>query len=117
MYLEESENRHKEGLKEMTRKKLSVFGIIVAGSLICLLMTAYVLIKTYDYNTLKPKIAHTVKQATHRELDIAGDIQLGLGLEPRLKVADVRFQNASWGSRADPLPPLCPHWRVRPKSG
>lgn len=54
---------------------------------------------TFDYNTLKPRIARMVKDATGRELEISGDIDLALGLLPALEITDLSFANAPWGSQ------------------
>ena len=70
--------------------------------LIIALMTAiYVFLYTFDYNKLKPRIARMVKDATGRELNIGGEIDLVIGLAPSLVVTDITFANASWGSQPD----------------
>jgi hypothetical protein len=60
-----------------------------------------VVLSGYDFNKLKPRIVRAVRDATGRELVLGGDIDLRIGLTPVLTVEDVRFQNASWGSRPD----------------
>ncbi len=77
-----------------------VLGIFVV-LIITLIMTVYVILSSYDLNSLKPKIARAVKEATGRELSLAGDIDLDIGLFPSIVFEDVRFQNAPWGSRPD----------------
>jgi uncharacterized protein involved in outer membrane biogenesis len=70
--------------------------------LIIALMTAiYVFLYTFDYNKLKPRIARMVADATGRELNIGGEIDLVIGLAPSLVVTDITFANASWGSQPD----------------
>ncbi len=64
-------------------------------------VAAYVVLSGYDFNKLKPRISRAVKDATGRELVLGGEIDLKIGLTPALTVEDVRFQNASWGSRPD----------------
>jgi AsmA protein len=54
---------------------------------------------TFDANAYKPRIAAVVKDATGRELALNGPIGLKLGLSPTLRVEDVAFANAPWGSR------------------
>lgn len=82
-------------------KKLKwIIGVPVAIGLIALVVIA-VLLKSYDYNRFKPPVADAVRKATGRTLTIGGDIGLKLGLTPSLVVEDIRFQNASWGSRPD----------------
>ena len=59
----------------------------------------YVFLATYDYNKLKPYIAQMVKDATGRELNLAGELDLAIGFLPALVVTDIAFANAPWGSR------------------
>jgi uncharacterized protein involved in outer membrane biogenesis len=66
---------------------------------IALMVTVYTLLATYDYNKLKPRVARMVKDATGRELNLGGEIDLAIGFSPSLVVTDVTFANASWGSQ------------------
>jgi len=72
----------------------TVFFLIIA-----LMAATYVFLYTFDYNKLKPRIARMVKDATGRELNIGGEIDLAIGLLPALVVTDITFANASWGSQ------------------
>jgi uncharacterized protein involved in outer membrane biogenesis len=73
--------------------------VIAAACIIGLLITAfYAFITFYDFNKFKPIIARAIKDVTGRELTIAGDIGLRLGVRPTLKVAEVSLQNAPWSS-------------------
>ena len=72
----------------------TVFFLIIA-----LMAAIYVFLYTFDYNRLKPRIARMVKDATGRELNIGGEIDLAIGLFPALVVTDITFANASWGSQ------------------
>ena len=72
----------------------TVFFLIIA-----LMAAIYVFLYTFDYNKLKPRIARMVKDATGRELNIGGEIDLAIGLLPALVVTDITFANASWGSQ------------------
>ena len=72
----------------------TVFFLIIA-----LVAAIYVFLYTFDYNKLKPRIARMVKDATGRELNIGGEIDLAIGLRPALVVTDISFANASWGSQ------------------
>ena len=74
---------------------------IAAILLIAIIVAAYVILSTYDYNKFKPRIAKVVEDATGRKLTLAGDIDLEVGLSPTLVVEDVSFQNATWGSRPE----------------
>ena len=69
--------------------------------ILLMIIAVFVIASTYDFNELKPQITGAVKAATGRDLSLSGDIDLKIGLTPRLRVADVRFQNASWGSRPE----------------
>lgn len=75
-----------------------------AGLLILLLSIGiWVRLSRYDYNAFKPRLAQLAKQATGRDLILAGDIHFKLGLNPALTVADVHFRNAAWGTRPDAI--------------
>ena len=74
---------------------------IAAVLLIAIIVAAYVILSTYDYNKFKPRIAKVVEDATGRKLTLAGDIDLEVGLSPTLVVEDVSLQNATWGSRPE----------------
>jgi len=76
---------------------LGIFVVVIAA----LVVTAYIVISTYDFNELKPMVTDAVRDATGRELTLGGDIALEVGLTPSLVVEDVTFQNAPWGSRPD----------------
>jgi AsmA family protein len=67
--------------------------------IVVLVVAAYVIVSTYNYNSLKPEITRTVKDNTGRELTLGGDISLKIGLTPALVVNDVSLQNAPWGSQ------------------
>jgi AsmA family protein len=61
----------------------------------------YVIVATYDFNKLKPRIIQAVRDATGRELTLAGDFKVHFGLSPSASVEGVGFQNAPWGSRPE----------------
>ena len=75
--------------------------ILIAAALliVVLVVGAYAFLSFYDFNKFKPMIAQAVKEATGRELTIAGDIDIGLSIPPALMVEDISFQNAPWSSR------------------
>ncbi len=62
---------------------------------------AYLIISSYHFNELKPRISRVVWELTGRELTLSGNIGLKIGFRPALVVEDVHFENASWGSRPD----------------
>ncbi len=69
-----------------------VVAVVVAGVAI---------LSTMDFEELRGVIEAEAKEATGRELKIAGPIDLKISLTPAIAVEDVRFANAAWGSRAD----------------
>ncbi len=77
--------------------------ILMIGTIliIALMVTVYVVVSTYDYDKLKPQIARLVKDATGRELNLGGEVNLDFGFSPALVVTDVTFANASWGSQPE----------------
>ena len=77
--------------------------ILAAVALLILVLVAalYTFLSLYDFNKFKPTIAKAVKDATGRELKIAGNIDFEFGIRPTLVVEDVSFQNASWSSTPD----------------
>ena len=74
---------------------------IAAAVVIVGLIVIFIIIASYDFNKLKPQITELAKEYTGRDLTLAGDIKLGIGLSPDLKVENVSFQNAAWGSRPE----------------
>ena len=75
-----------------------ILGICVC-LIIALMAAVYVFLRTYDYNKLRPRIERMVKEATGRELNLAGDISLAVGFSPALVVTDITFANAPWASQ------------------
>ncbi|MFM9844853.1 MAG: AsmA family protein [Dongiaceae bacterium] len=73
---------------------LAVLVVVIIGG-------AFVAIKSIDFNEYRSTIADQVKQATGRELKIAGTLDVGLSLTPTVAVDDVSFANAPWGSRPE----------------
>jgi len=69
------------------------------GVPILLIVVLIIVVHTYDYNRLKPRIESAVHNATGRELTMAGDIDLDFGFSPALVVERVALQNAKWGSK------------------
>lgn len=77
------------------------FSGICVVLIIASMAAVYVLLVTYDYNKLKPHIAQMVKDATGRELNLGGEVDLAIGFSPALVVTDIAFANASWGSQPE----------------
>jgi uncharacterized protein involved in outer membrane biogenesis len=72
---------------------------IAALVMITLAVGAYLILASYDYNKLKPRIAQAVKDATGRELTLGGAVKLAIGFSPSLVVEDVMLANAPWASQ------------------
>ncbi len=68
-----------------------VVAVVVAGVAI---------LSTMEFEELRGVIEAEAKEATGRELKIAGPIDLQISLTPAITLEDVRFANAAWGSRA-----------------
>ena len=73
-------------------------------SLIILLLTLLIavgigVLSAIDFNQYKGLITEQVKDATGRDLNIAGDLKLSISLNPSVVVDGVTFTNAVWGSR------------------
>ncbi len=79
------------------KRVIGTIGILI----IVLAAVLVVVLKSYDFNSLKPKITQAAREATGRELVMGGDISLKIGLTPSLVVEDVSFQNAFWGTRPE----------------
>ena len=77
--------------------------IVIATALVIVILIAalYAFVEFYDFNKFKPLIARAVKDATGRELTIAGNIEIDPGIRPTIVVEDVSFQNAAWSARPD----------------
>jgi uncharacterized protein involved in outer membrane biogenesis len=76
--------------------------LLTAAVLVVLLIIAVNLfLILYDFNRLKPTIVRAVKDATGRELTIAGNIEFRFQPWPTLVVDEAGLQNASWGSTPD----------------
>jgi len=79
------------------KKILVIFGVIIVG----LAAASLIILFSYDYNKFKPYIAQAAKEATGRELKLAGDLKFRLGFTPALVIENISFQNAPWGSRPE----------------
>jgi uncharacterized protein involved in outer membrane biogenesis len=62
---------------------------------------AYLILSSYHFNELKPRISRAFWDLTGRELTLSGNIQLKIGYRPALTVEDAHLENVSWGSRPE----------------
>ena len=81
-------------------RALKILGIVVVV-LVVLVGGALVFIQTQDFSKYQGLLTEEVKKATGRDLVIKGPLDVSIGLSPTIKVSDVTFQNASWGSRPE----------------
>jgi uncharacterized protein involved in outer membrane biogenesis len=82
----------------MRWKKPLIIGVI---SLATLLLAAWLVLWTLDFNRFKPRIIQAVAETSGLELALHGNIEVGLGLGLRLLIHDVAIRNVGWGSRPD----------------
>lgn len=74
---------------------LAVFVALLAAGAVAL--AAF--LKSIDPAEYRDLMAEQVKQATGRDLTLAGEVELAVSLTPTITVSDVSFANAAWGSR------------------
>jgi len=87
--------------EEETIMRLKHVLIGLAGLVVVVVGGAAIAIYSIDFNAYRTTVADQVKQATGRDLKIAGDVKVGISLTPTVAVDDVTFANASWGSRPE----------------
>jgi len=78
--------------------------LIIKGALFLIGVStflAYLIVSSYQFNELKPRISRVVRELTGRELALRGNIQLKIGFRPALTVEDAHLENVSWGSRPE----------------
>jgi hypothetical protein len=85
--------------KERSMSRKGKIAAVCAGVPVLLILALIVVVHTYDYNRLKPRIESAVRDTTGRELTMAGDIELDFGFSPALVLERVALQNAEWGSK------------------
>ena len=76
---------------------------VLGGVVMLLLISVAIAVRTVDVREFVGPIKQRVKEATGRDLDVRGGIDLKLGLEPKLVLDDVTLGNASWGKDAQML--------------
>jgi uncharacterized protein involved in outer membrane biogenesis len=71
----------------------------LGGVVLLLLVAVAIAVHTVDVKEFVGPIKQRVKDATGRDLEIRGNIDLKLGLEPKLVIDDVTLGNAPWGKQ------------------
>ncbi len=74
-------------------------GVVVV--VIAIVVGGVAVLMSLDFNEYKGLIAEKAKEATGRELKIAGNLDLKISLTPSIEVKGVSFANAAWGSRPE----------------
>jgi uncharacterized protein involved in outer membrane biogenesis len=82
-------------------KALKISFIVIPLLLIALFVGAIAVLMSTDFNKYKPLIAEKAKEATGRDLVIAGDLEVGISLTPSVSVAGVTLSNASWSKQPE----------------
>ena len=80
------------------RRFLKIVGGIL-GVVVIVLIGGIVYVLNIDLNDWKPEIEEAARDATGRNLTIAGPIEFNLGTDTSLKVTGIALSNADWGSR------------------
>lgn len=75
--------------------------VVIVAVVIALVATVAAIIMSIDFNQYRPVIAQQVKNATGRDLNLAGELDVALSLVPTVRVGNVTFANAPWGSRPE----------------
>ncbi len=83
-------------MKKLKRIVTGVVAVLVAA-----MVAGYVLLSTMDFEDLRETIQAEARAATGRDLIIAGPIDLKISLSPAIKLEQVTFANAEWGSRPE----------------
>src|SRR6266545_4378695 len=90
--------RYNPGMRIFWRT-LAVFG----GVVLLLLIAVAIAVHTVDVKEFIGPIQQRVKDATGRDLEVRGGIDLKLGLEPKLVLDDVTLGNAPWSKQPQML--------------
>src|SRR6185436_20261357 len=65
-------------------------------ALLALIALAFTVLMATDFNDYRDLVQQCMKEATGRDLVIAGNIDASLSLSPRLTAKQVSFRNAAW---------------------
>jgi len=76
------------------RLKIILTGIGLA--LLALIALAFTVLMATDFNDYRDLVQQRMKEATGRDLVIAGNIDASFSLSPRLSAKQVSFRNAAW---------------------
>lgn len=79
-------------------KWIKIFGGLVVV-LVGVVVAGVAILSSMDFNEYKGLIAEQAKSATGRDLQISGDLNLEISLNPAIAVDGVTFANVDWGSK------------------
>jgi uncharacterized protein involved in outer membrane biogenesis len=84
---------------------MNIFRLLkwLAGMVISLVLLALVLLAFIDWNLLRAPISRWVSDSTGRSFVINGDLNVHLGLQPRLVGNDLVLGNAAWSDKPNML--------------
>ncbi|MHA1600438.1 MAG: AsmA family protein, partial [Alphaproteobacteria bacterium] len=80
----------------MRIKRIAAIGAALAAAGA---VAVYATLSSLEFEDLREIAESEVRQATGRDLKVAGPIDLEISLNPAIALEDVSFANASWGSR------------------
>ena len=79
------------------RWKIILTGIGLA--FVAVIALAFTVLMSIDFNDYRDLVQQRMKQATGRDLVIAGNIEVSMSLSPRLSAKQVSFRNAPWSDK------------------
>ncbi|GGY65790.1 AsmA family protein [Marinobacter zhanjiangensis] len=86
----------------MPKALLKTLGWVLAG-IVALLVVTVVVVTLMPWNFLKAPITERVEAATGRNLEIRGDVYLGLLPRPHIELEQLAFANADWAQAPEML--------------
>lgn len=82
-------------------RKFIVAVVIVVGFGLLLLAGGYAILRGMDLNAYRPAVVAKVKDLTGRELQLKGDLGIGLQDGLLIRADELSLSNAPWGSRPE----------------
>jgi AsmA family protein len=79
--------------------KLKIILTSLVLFLLALVAIAFTIVMSTDFNQYRDYVSERMKAATGRDLVIAGDINVGFSLSPRLTARQVSLRNAAWSDQ------------------
>ena len=83
------------------RLKLKWILTCLVALAVALVVAAYAILSTLEFENLRGVVQAEVKAATGRDFVIAGPIELEISFTPAIAMEDITLANASWGSQAE----------------